>query len=432
MGDDSETIYELQKEEELRVEVAHGAFVHVTLRDGSAEIFGAEVAKGNAVKLPGGKHAIFTFEGASLLVKGTPEHCYCASETPMVTYLNMAEVFHKRREEARESKGKLHGPRVALVGPTDVGKSSLAKILCNYAVRKNYQPLFCDLDVGQNGISAPATVGAVPVDAPVDPSEGFVGLHDLPLVYFHGDSSPGNNPDLYKHLIDRLAIMIEKRGHANPDSKSSGLILNTAGWTDGLGYKLLVHALDALKITDVLVVGQERLHSELLRDFRGKTVQDSVNTANGVQIWKVIKSGGVVERTPAFRRQTRDAAIKRYFYGVDGDLQPASTSVEFGKVSIFKIGSGPRAPSSALPIGQKTSADPLRVSTVAPSMALLNSVLAVSHGKTQTEILNQNVAGFIFVTEVDMAHGRFTYMSPSAGDLPSRNLILGTLKWNET
>ena len=49
-------------------------------------------------------------------------------------------------------------PRVALVGPTDVGKSSVSKILCNYAVRKGWHPLFVDLDLGQNGIATPATV----------------------------------------------------------------------------------------------------------------------------------------------------------------------------------------------------------------------------------------------------------------------------------
>jgi polyribonucleotide 5'-hydroxyl-kinase len=201
------------------------------------------------------------------------------------------------------------------------------------------------------------------------------------------------------------------------------------GWVDGAGYKLLLRALDALKITDVLVVGQERLHAELRRDFRGKTVS---GTNHPIEVWKLPKSGGVVERSPAFRRATRDAAVKAYFYGPEGDLAPSSTTVDFGKVSVFKIGSGPRAPSSALPIGQKTSADPLRVSTVAPSMGLLNAVLAVSHGTTQREILNQNVAGFVYVTEVDMASGRFTYTAPAGGALPSRNLILGTLKWIET
>jgi len=430
MSLEEETHHELRKEEELRVEVAHGRFVHVTLTDGTAEIFGAEIAKGAAVKLPGGKHAIFTWSGASLTLRGTPEHCYAASETPMVTYANVEGVLEKRREKARADPTTFDGPRVALVGPTDVGKSSVSKILCNYAVRKGWHPLFVDLDLGQNGIATPATVGAVPVDRTIDPTEGFANARDLPLVYFHGDASPGNNPELYMHLIENLSAMIDKRNATNADAKSSGIVVNTAGWVDGVGYKLLLRALDALKITDVLVIGQERLHAELKRDFFGKTIE---RTNQPIEVWKLPKSGGVVERSPAFRRASRDAAIRAYFYGADGDLRPSSTTVDFGKVSVFKIGSGPRAPSSALPIGQKTSADPLRVSTVAPSMGLLNAVLAVSHGKTQTEILNQNVAGFIFVTEVDMANGRFTYTSPAgSGALPSRNLVVGTLKWIET
>jgi hypothetical protein len=72
----------------------------------------------------------------------------------------------------------------ALVGPTDVGKSTLSKILCNYAVRKGWNPLFVDLDLGQGGITCPATIGAVPVDRPIDVSEGLP--LEMPLVYFHG------------------------------------------------------------------------------------------------------------------------------------------------------------------------------------------------------------------------------------------------------
>ena len=91
----------------------------------------------------------------------------------MVTYANVEGVLEKRREKARADPTTFDGPRVALVGPTDVGKSSVSKILCNYAVRKGWHPLFVDLDLGQNGIATPATVGAVPVDRPIDPSEGF-------------------------------------------------------------------------------------------------------------------------------------------------------------------------------------------------------------------------------------------------------------------
>lgn len=429
----SSATHYLDKEEELRVEVKLGTSVVVTLTDGTAEIFGAELPKGTPVDLPGGKHAIFSWHGATIEMLGEPEHCYAAGETPMVEYANVEGVMEARRREAAASDGAGpsggEGPRVALVGPTDVGKSSLSKIMCNYAVRKGWNPLFVDLDLGQGGITCPATVGAVPIDRPIDVADGLP--LEMPLVYFHGDASPGNNPDLYKFLVERVGGMLDARHGSNPAARASGVVVNTMGWVDGAGYKLLLHALDALKITDVLVVGQERLHAELRRDMRGKT-RGGGPGSRAVQVWKLPKSGGVVERTAEYRRKSRDARVREYFYGPRGDLAPSSNTVPFGQVSIFKIGSGPRAPSSALPIGQESSADPLRVSTVAPSMSLLNSVLAVSHGRTQGELLSSNVAGFIYVTEVDMANGRFTYTSPCGGELPSRNLIAGSLKWIET
>ena len=39
--------------------------------------------------------------------------------------------------------------QVLVVGPPDVGKSSVCKILLNYAVRMGRQPCFVDVDVGQ-------------------------------------------------------------------------------------------------------------------------------------------------------------------------------------------------------------------------------------------------------------------------------------------
>lgn len=56
----------------------------------------------------------------------------------------------------------------------------------------------------------------------------------------------------------------------------------------------------------------------------------------------------------------------------------------------------------------------------------------IRRGKTQAELLSSNVAGFIYVTEVDMANKRFTYLAPGSGELPSRNLLAGSLKWIET
>ena len=46
------------------------------------------------------------------------------------------------------------------------------------------------------------------------------------------------------------------------------MIINTMGWVDGLGYDPLLHSIQTLKATVVLVVGQERLYSQLRNELR--------------------------------------------------------------------------------------------------------------------------------------------------------------------
>lgn len=65
----------------------------------------------------------------------------------MISYLNMHLALEQLREE---SKARYEpGPRVLIVGPEDVGKTSLSKILLAYALRHGRQPIFVDLDVNE-------------------------------------------------------------------------------------------------------------------------------------------------------------------------------------------------------------------------------------------------------------------------------------------
>lgn len=64
------------------------------------------------------------------------------------------------RQTAEQNDTK--GPIIVIVGPTDVGKSTLSRMLLNYAVRMgglSRRPIFVDLDVGQGHISIPGTIG---------------------------------------------------------------------------------------------------------------------------------------------------------------------------------------------------------------------------------------------------------------------------------
>ena len=80
----------------------------------------------------------------------------------MIMYLNVHAALEGMRKEAEKNNSA--GPVTLVVGPTDRGKSTLTKLLLNYASRMGRKPILVDLDVGQGSISVPGTVGAVLVE----------------------------------------------------------------------------------------------------------------------------------------------------------------------------------------------------------------------------------------------------------------------------
>jgi hypothetical protein len=70
----------------------------------------------------------------------------------MQSYINVHKMVQNRREAACGGVGV--GPRVILVGPTDAGKSTVCRLLVNWAVRSGHEPTLVDLDVGKWRCSA--------------------------------------------------------------------------------------------------------------------------------------------------------------------------------------------------------------------------------------------------------------------------------------
>ncbi len=152
----------MEQDEELRMEVdcPKDKSMIVELKSGMAEIFGTEMVQNTSYVFPhGSKFSVFTYHGCQILVKGSSEIApYTSKETPMIMYANVHAALEQMRKEAETSpptggegvEGEAkRGPVVLVVGPTDVGKSTLCRILLNYAVRKGRRPLYVDLDVGQ-------------------------------------------------------------------------------------------------------------------------------------------------------------------------------------------------------------------------------------------------------------------------------------------
>ncbi|KXZ44284.1 hypothetical protein GPECTOR_70g515 [Gonium pectorale] len=401
---------------------AETTFTLQPLDDGSAEVFGTELPRGRSVALAGHKLAVFTWEGCKVTVQGEPAVMYVADETPMAAYVNAHQTLNQRREEASKAapgSAACRGPVVAVLGPTDSGKSTLCRLLGNWAVRSGWQPVFVDLDVGQGTITVPGCLAALPLEQPADVADGWSA--DIPLVFYYGHSSPGENPQLFKTLCDKLAALLARRAAADPRAAASGVLINTFGWVDGLGYELQKHIIAAFQCDVVLVMEQDRLHATLQQDL--KTLSPRT------QLVKLPKSGGAVKREADERRAARDGRIREYFYGPpSAPLQPATQTVRAADLAVYRIGSGPRAPNTALPLGAVSLADPLRLQNLAPSLELLQCLLAVSHAPTPEAILSSNVAGFVLVKDVDTARGTLTLTCPAAGQLPGRYLVLGSLR----
>lgn len=330
----------------------------------------------------GAKVAIFTYHGCVLLVRGKMDVHYIAKETPMVQYLNSHAALEQLRVTADESDER--GPIAMIVGPADVGKSTVSKIFLNYAVRQGRTPIFVDLDVGQGSISITGTMGAFLVERPAQVEDGF--SQQAPLVYQFGHITPSENDAYYEILISKLAEVTLERMQINKKGKSSGMIINTCGWIKNKGYKHILHAAQAFEVAAIFVLDQERLYNELLRDL-----------PKFVQVVFLQKSGGVVERSKNLRLESRDTRIREYFYGKRSPLYPHSFDVKWSDIQICKVGA-PALPDSCMPLGMKAEDNKTKLVVIQPSMSLLHHLLAVTFAATvEDDVITSNVAGFICV-----------------------------------
>jgi len=134
--------------------------------------------------------------------------------------------------------------------------------------------------------------------------------------------------------MKELAKTLERQFSGNAESRAAGMVINTMGWVEGLGYELLLNAIETYKANVVLVLGQE------------------------------------------------------YFYAIANDLAPHSNIVNFSDVSVYRIGGGHQAPRSALPIGAEPVADPTRLVAVNISTDMIHTVLAISYAKEPDEIIS--------------------------------------------
>ncbi|TFK30170.1 cleavage/polyadenylation factor ia subunit Clp1p [Coprinopsis marcescibilis] len=475
----------LDAETEYRFELDPDTSFAIKLVRGRAEIFGAELVQGKkylfALEC---KAAVYTWQGCTIEVTGQPSTEYVSEETPMAPYANVHTALEQMRVRAlSKARGSplppgenadskfLEAPRVLILGPENSGKTTICKILANYAVRtgQGWTPVLANVDPTEGAWAIPGTLSAAAIPGPIQtysPANPLgsaattaplaLASHSLvPLVSWYGHTDTKRNPLLLDRLVRNLGENVNDRFDLSPEVKASGLIVDTpssfassSSPTDHR-QKLIKACVNSFRINVILVVGHEKLNVEMQRAY-----------GSYVTVVKIPKSGGVVEIDSSYRERVQRYQLHTYMYGhavqppagvtggtLGGEtlsdlvLSPSSTVIKFGDLSIYQIGTENMAPSSALPINahrQVSEMQPVPVNPASPGSGLLGSVLALlspfnpdENERYDEEILDLSVAGFIYVTHIDVKQRKMTILSPNQGSVVGKTALIGSVEYQD-
>ncbi|KAA1469407.1 hypothetical protein DENSPDRAFT_835025 [Dentipellis sp. KUC8613] len=462
----------LEPETEYRFELDPGTSLAIKLARGHAEIFGAELAEGKTYLFGWEcKAAVFTWQGCTIEVTGLPSTEYVSEETPMAAYANVHLALEAMRVRAVAPADDDEPPRVLVLGPENSGKTSVCKILTNYAVRagQDWVPLYVNVDPAEGGWTIPGTLSAAPITAPLTTASPASPLGTaatsapttlssnalVPLVYWYGHAETRRNPLLMDRLIRNLGENIRERSELDVAGRAAGLIVDTpSSFASSSDHRhaLIKACVDAFRINVILVVGHEKLNVEMQRTY-----------GNRITVVKIPKSGGVVELDQPYRTRIQTYQLHTYMYGqpltpppgpgvdpsataggeaaMDVHLAPSSSVVSFDDLTVYRIGEETMAPSTALPIGAARTVSemqPLQLDPAAPGSGLRNAMLALlappnadEAERYDEEILDLQVVGFLAVTNIDIPNRKMTILSPSPGSFAGRTAIVGSFEWTE-
>ncbi|EPS40034.1 hypothetical protein H072_6144 [Dactylellina haptotyla CBS 200.50] len=455
ISDSIDTAASLEREikpfQEFRFEVAPTNTVTIKIKTespGTAELFGTELSRGTPYTFTGCKSAIYSWTGCTLIIEGSPSVEYIAEETPMSTYLNLHIALEKLRFAASDcppTADGAQGPRILLIGPPDVGKTTLCKILTGYSIRQGRKPMVINLDNGGEGIlSVPGTISAASFGSVMDVEDGFGNSPmsapsaipvKLPLVYYSGLETPESGAARYKKLVTRMSVAVNSRLEEDIESKNTGLIIDTPSFENQANGDLISYIVAEFSVTAIAVLGSERLYNTMLKSFA---------TSPGVTVVKLPTSGGCVDRDPPFKKACRDAAVKKYFFGDEKcTLSPYTVTVEFDSptFALWEVVDSTIADAktnlSFLPIGEDESSLQLEeVKRLSPGdidSRFENLIVAVLQVDAKDagakEVGESAVLGFLYVQEVDEKARRMKVLSPVPGRVPAKALLVG--KWPE-
>lgn len=300
-------------------------------------------------------------------------------------------------------------PRVLVIGPQDSGKTSLCKVLVSYDSKRGKTPIFVNLDPLESVFCAPGALSVSAISDILDVEQGWGGspitgpsiFHPKqPLIRFFGLDNPMKNHKYFNEIVHLLASAMEKRLKDDPRAKESGIYIDTpsaliSSENKELGYSMIQHIVNEFSINVLLVVGNEKLYSDMKKIFgtmvninrapsNNNKTPNQKSAPSSVTVVKVPKSGGVVDRDADFLVSVQSQLINEYFYGTSKQsLSPYTVTVDYSILNIYRIAEDKLSESGGLlinPNGNKSEKNAQQ-----PSPSKKSSGGNSSGGNTNTE-----------------------------------------------
>ncbi|ORX46801.1 hypothetical protein DM01DRAFT_1148420 [Hesseltinella vesiculosa] len=142
-------------------------------------------------------------------------------------------------------------PPVSFVcGTKNMGKSTFARYLVNQLLNRHRRVAYLETDVGQSEFTPNGIVALHILDTPILGPPFTHPHHVARRAHFVGSTSSGRDPDHYMTCVQQLVEVWRQESDewlavaANENDSTSQqllpLVVNTPGWTKGLGYDLLL------------------------------------------------------------------------------------------------------------------------------------------------------------------------------------------------
>lgn len=415
---------------EWTVQVPAGSKLTVIVKYGIAEILGTELANDVPYTFQGVIVNIYAIERSMIEWKCLEELEPKVSENKSYH----AYIYNLNFALERLRLSSFNGPRVLIVGNASTGKSSLAQMLCSYALKiRHYQPLLVNLNPQDGVFSLPGSITATPISELLDVESSIWGqsittgatkLHNKqPLVKNYGLENIRDNRPLYLSTITQLASGVQQRLKNDPIVRRSGVIIDTPKLShlDTEDWSEVGHMIEQFDINAIVVCAEsDDLAIELSEVFRTKIGS----------IVRIPPPGSIIAIDDIMRRALQRVQIREYFYGTtETVLSPYTMGAGFEELTVFR-------PRNISEYGEDkkdvdlTVFDKIEVNSSNLQHAII-AITNISRKESQDKLNTASIIGYGLITEVNDAKKKLRVLLPVPSRIPDRAMILTEYRYLE-